>query len=235
MYVYGKNVFKELINNNKRINKVILHDNFDDKEMFLEIKNRNIKIEYVSKKEIDKLVLGNHQGIIADIDDYQYRELNELLNSINKEYPLILILDHIQDPHNFGAIIRSAESVVVDGIIIPKDRGTEVNSTVMKTSAGALEYVPISMVTNLVGAINELKNRGYWIVGADMNGKNYSEIDYQMPIGLVIGSEGNGLSRLVKEKCDHIISIPMRGKINSLNASVATGIILYEIIKKRLK
>jgi len=233
MYVYGKNAVKELLNNNKKINKAIIYDNFNDKDIIYGLKNKNIKMQFMSKKELDKLELGNHQGIIIDVDNYQYYELDELLNSINGKYPFILIMDHIQDPHNLGAIIRTAESALVDGIIIPKDRGADVNSTVMKTSAGALDYMKVCKVTNLNNTIKDLKGKGYWIIGADMNGQNYRAVNYDVPIALVIGSEGSGISRLVKESCDYIVSIPMRGKINSLNASVAAGIIIYEIVAKR--
>ncbi len=235
MYVYGKNAVKELLNNNKKINKGYIYDDFSDKDIVSRLKNNNINLKYISKRELNNIVSGNHQGIIVEIDDYQYISLDDMLNGIDKEFPLLLIMDHIQDPHNLGAIIRTAESAGVDGIIIPKDRGVEINATVMKTSVGALDYLPVCKVVNLNNTIKQLKEKGYWIIGADMNGEDYTKIDYNMPIGLVIGSEGEGLTHLVKESCDYIISIPMKGKINSLNASVAAGILIYEIIKNRTK
>ncbi len=143
------------------------------------------------------------------------------------------MLDHLEDPHNLGAIVRTVEAAGIDGIIIPKDRSVEINSTVMSVSTGALENVDIIKVTNLTKTIEELKNKGYWIIGSDMEGLDYMEIDYDIPICLIIGNEGKGMSRLVKESCDHIVSIPMKGEINSLNASVATGILIYGILNKR--
>jgi 23S rRNA (guanosine2251-2'-O)-methyltransferase len=233
MFVYGKNSVKELLNSEKKINKAIIYNNFNDNDIILFLKKNNIHIEYKDKKELDNIVSGNHQGIIVDVEDYKYYELDAMLNKINKEKPLLLIMDHIQDPHNLGAIIRTAEAAGVDGIIITKDRCVEVNSTVIRTSVGAADYVPICMVTNLNNAINKLKDNGYWIIGADMDGINYRQQDYNMPIALVIGSEGKGISELIKKSCDFIVSIPMKGKINSLNASVAAGIIIYGIIDNR--
>ena len=166
----------------------------------------------------------HNQGIIIEIDDYKYATLN----AINDD-SLVVMLDHLEDPHNFGAIIRTCEARGVKNIIIPKDRGVTVNETVMKTSAGALNHVNIIMVTNLVQTINELKNQGYFAYGAEANGVDYRHVDYADKVLLVIGSEGNGLSRLVVNNCDEIISIPMNGVVNSLNASVAASILLYGI------
>ncbi|MBS7021390.1 MAG: 23S rRNA (guanosine(2251)-2'-O)-methyltransferase RlmB, partial [Firmicutes bacterium] len=162
--------------------------------------------------------------------DYEYAQVDELLE---KDNPLLVILDHIEDPHNLGAIVRTCEAAGVDGIIIPKNRSVEVTSTVMRTSVGALDYVKIARVTNLRDTMEYLKKKGFWIVGTDMNGTDYQEIDYRGKMALVIGSEGFGMARLVKEHCDFIASIPMNGKVNSLNASVAAGIIIYEAISKR--
>ena len=169
---------------------------------------------------------GNHQGIIIDIDDYEYFSLDE----IEKEN-VIIMLDHLEDPHNFGAIIRTIEAAGFKSIIIPKDRSVEVNPTVMKVSAGTLEKVKIARVNNLVNTINELKKKGYWIIGTDMDGTDYKEIDYKGKVAIVIGNEGKGMSRLVKENCDFIASIPMKGQVNSLNASVAAALIIYEVIR----
>lgn len=231
MIIYGKNVAKETINNNKVINKAILSKDFNDKHILSLLENRNIKIEYISKNEMDKMVKENHQGIILSVPDYSYVEIDEILDT---EKPFIVILDHIEDPHNFGAIIRTCEAAGVDGIIIPKDRSVSVNSTVMKTSAGALNNVKVCKVTNLNRTIDYLKDKGVWIVGTDVTDSvSYCNIDYDIPIALVIGSEGFGISKLVREKCDYVVNIPMKGKINSLNASVAAGILIYKIFEKR--
>lgn len=231
MIIYGKNVAKETLDNNKEINKVIMSKDFNDKYIINKLQNRNIKIEYVNKYELDKITKENHQGIILYVKDYQYVELDEILD---KEKPFVVILDHLEDPHNFGAIIRTCEAAGVDGIIIPKDRSVSVNSTVMKTSAGALNNVKICTVTNLNRTIDILKEKGLWIVGTDMTDSvSYTELDYNIPIALIIGNEGFGISRLVREKCDYVVNIPMKGKINSLNASVASGILIYKIIEKR--
>lgn len=233
MYVYGKNTVRELLNSNKKIKKAIISNNFSDKDIVLTLQNENIDIKYSDKKEMDRLVKAKHQGIIVDIDDFKYSDLNDVLDSINKDWPFLLILDHLQDPHNFGAIIRTAESAGIDGIIIPKDRSVDVTATVMKTSAGSIEYIPICKVTNLSNTIHKLKDKGYWIIGADMEGLDYQRQDYKMPIALIIGSEGQGISKLIKEMCDYIVTIPMKGHINSLNASVAAGVIIYKVISSR--
>ena len=231
MYIFGKNVAKETLENNKKVLKAIVSKDFSDKNIIGMLNERHINIEYVSKFDIDKIVSGNHQGIVLSVPDYKYCELDELLVS---EKPFIVILDHLEDPHNFGAIIRTCEAAGVDGIIIPKDRSVSVNSTVMKTSAGALNNMKICMVTNLNRCIDELKDKGIWIVGTDMTDSvSYDSIDYDMPVAIIIGSEGFGISRLVREKCDFVVNIPMKGKVNSLNASVAAGILIYKIFEKR--
>ena len=233
MIVYGKNVVKEIINNNQKIEKVYISYDFSDQNLISALQKKQIRINYLTKKELDKLVNGLHQGIIVSIPDYQYYSLEDLIIGNND---IIVALDHLEDPHNLGAIIRTCEAAGVSGIIIPKDRSVDVNSTVMKTSAGALDNMKIAMVTNLNKAINKLKEKGFWVVGTEMNAKtSYMDIDYKAPICLVIGNEGSGMSRLVKETCDYIVSIPMEGKINSLNASVATGIMIYGILEKRRK
>ncbi len=235
MIVYGKNVVKELLDNNRKIEKAYVYEDFNDKNLILAMQKRNIKMEYLSKREMDKLVSGSHQGIIVSIPDYQYCKLEDLTKENNND-SFVVLLDHLEDPHNLGAIIRTCEAAGVDGIIIPKNRSVGVNSTVMKVSAGSLDNIKVCEVTNLSNAIRELKNRGYWIVGTDMDGERvYNELDYNVPVCLVIGNEGFGLSRLVKDACDYIVSIPMYGKINSLNASVAAGIMIYEVLEKRGK
>ena len=233
MYIYGKNVIYEKLLNNSKINKLYLSKKFNDKKILDLLKDKDIDIAYLDNFKLDKMVNGLHQGIIAQVDDYKTYDLKEITNSINKEYPLVVMLDHIEDPHNFGAIIRTSEALGIDAIIIPEDRSVGINSTVIKTSVGAIENIKIIKVTNLVNTIKYLKDRGYWIIGTDMSSTRISDIDYKMPICLVIGNEGKGISRIVRENCDYIASIPMTGKVNSLNASVAAGIIIYEIINKR--
>ena len=231
MYIYGKNVVKEALLNNKKINKAYICKDFSDKNIISDLQKRNICIDYVTKFELDKLENGNHQGIILSVPEFNYSKLEELLVS---DKPFLVILDHLEDPHNFGAIIRTCEAAGVDGIIIPKDRSVSVNSTVMKTSAGALNNMKICMVTNLNSTIKELKKNGIWIIGTDMvNSVSYTKIDYDIPLALVISSEGFGISRLVRESCDYVVNIPMVGKVNSLNASVAAGVLIYKIFEKR--
>lgn len=233
MYVFGKNVAKELLKTNNEITLAYLVEGFDDAEIINGLKARKVKVNYLPKKDMDSLEKGNHQGVIIKIGDYKYVSEEQMLNNLPVK-PLIVILDHLEDPHNFGAIIRTCEAAGADYIIIPKDRSVSVNKTVMKTSAGAVNNVKIVMVTNLNTTINKLKKLGVWIVGTDMdNSVNYDEIDYNGPIGLIIGSEGFGMSKLVKQNCDFIAHIPMNGKVNSLNASVAAGIMIYEVIRQR--
>ena len=228
MYVYGKNVTKEILDRPKTIKKAYIYENFKDDYILNMLKNKNIPCKFLSKKDLDKMEDGNHQGIILDIDDYNYASLDKILKS-----DLIVILDHLEDPHNFGAIIRTCEAASIKSIIIPKDRSVRVNGTVMKTSVGTLENVDICMVTNLVNTIKELKDNGFWIIGTDMEGTNYKDIDYKGKIAIVIGNEGHGLSRLTKDNCDFIAKIPMYGKVNSLNASVAAALVIYEAVMNR--
>ena len=234
MYVYGKNVAKELINNKRNIISAYLSKNMMGSEIEKDLKNINTKITYLDKYEMDKIESGNHQGVILQIPDFKYLNINDMINNM-PENPFIVILDHLEDPHNFGAIIRTCEASGVDYILIPKNRSVRVNSTVMKTSVGALDNVKIVEVTNINATIKTLKKLGIWIVGTDMeNSISYNKIDYTVPIALIIGSEGFGISNLVSKNCDFIASIPMYGKINSLNASVAAGIMIYEVVRQRL-
>lgn len=233
MYVYGKNVLKEYLGNNQKINNVYLTEGFKDKDILNLIEKNNLNYSYLPKNKIDRLVNGNHQGIILDIDDFKYSSLEEVLSNIKNEYPLLVMLDHLEDPHNLGAIIRTSEALGVDGIIIPNKRSISVNGTVIKTSAGAISNIPIIEVSNLVNTMNVLKKKGFWFVGTDMDGEDYSTLDYKMPLCLVIGSEGNGMSNLVRKTCDYIVSIPMKGKVNSLNASVASAIVISNVILNR--
>ena len=230
MYVFGRNVANEVIKDAKKIKKAYITRNFDDKDIITTLNRNNIYIKYMEKRDLDKFIDGNHQGIILEIDDYEYSDVDELIKENNK----IVMLDHLEDPHNLGAIIRTCEAAGITGIIIPKDRSVCVNSTVMKVSAGALELVKISQVTNLCQTINYLKKQGYWIVGTDMQGTNYTDIDYNGKIVIIIGNEGKGMSDIVKKNCDFIAEIPMKGSINSLNASVAAGIIIFEAIKEKI-
>ena len=235
MYIYGKNVAKEKLQSNDKINKAYVSKRFKDNEILDQLFKRNIRVNFVDNKVLDSKVDGLHQGIILDIDEFKTYELNEFLDNLktNNNYHTLVMLDHLEDPHNFGAIIRTSEALGVEGIIIPNDRSVSITSTVVKTSAGAIENIKIIKVPNLTATISKLKEKNYWIVGTDMKGQNYREIDYNMNACLVIGNEGKGMSKIVRDNCDFIASIPMTGKINSLNASVSCGIILSQIVSGR--
>ena len=222
MLIYGKNVTNEYLKTGKKINKTYLLDNYEENSNFP-------NIERVNKIQMDKLVKANTQGIVLDID-YEYSKLEEITN---KENPLIVILDHLEDPHNLGAIIRTCEAAGVDGIIIPENRSVSVNSTVVHTSAGSIFNMKIVKVVNLRQTITKLKKEGFWFIGTDMEGTDYKKIDYKGKTCIIIGSEGFGMSRIISEECDYKASIKMNGKVNSLNASVAAGIIIYEAIYQR--
>lgn len=215
MLVYGRNVLKEL--DKKKIRKIYV----SSKELIPYLKEENLKFDLVPKQRLDKLTSGNHQGIVIDIYDYEYYTMDDI------DSDFVVILDHLEDPHNFGAIIRTCECAGIKNIIIPKDRSVTVNETVVKVSVGAIEHVKIIMVSNLVNAINKLKEMGYFVYAADMGGENYQTITYPRKKALVIGNEGKGISRLVEENSDFIVSIPMKGSINSLNASTSAGILIY--------
>ena len=225
MYITGKNAIREYLKNNTKIYKAYVNKNMKD-ELISELKNKNISIEYIDKFKLDK-ISKNNQGIIIKADDYKYKDISDIDDDI------VVILDHLEDPHNLGAIIRTCEVAGIRNIIIPKDRSVSVNETVMKTSAGALNHINLIMVTNLTETMKKLKKDGFWFVGMDMSGDNYKKIDYTGKIGLVVGSEGFGMSKLVEQNCDFIATIPMRGKVNSLNASVAAGIIIFEAMSQR--
>ena len=225
MEVFGKNVALDYLKKEDKIKKVYLADNFNDEEIKRLINKRGIKPIILKRFEMDRKVNGLHQGIILEVPNYEYADIDEF---IFKDDAFVVILDHIEDPHNFGAIIRTCEAAGVDGIIIPKDRSVDVNATVIKTSVGTTNNVKIAAVTNLVNTINSLKDRGFWIIGTDMEGTDYTKIDYKGKIAIICGNEGSGMSRLVHDNCDFIASIPMYGSVNSLNASVATGIIIFK-------
>ena len=227
MKVFGKNVFNELKDNVKSIKKVYIAKNFNDKEIIKFIQDNKISYSVTDPKNMDGMVEGRHQGIIAVIDDYEYVDYKTMLGD-----NVVVMLDHLEDPHNFGAIIRTCEAAGIKSIIIPKDRSVSVTSTVMKTSAGALEHVNIAMVNNLVNVMDDFKDNGFFVYAADMDGQNYKDVDFANKVLLVIGSEGNGVGRLVKKNCDQILAIPMSGRVNSLNASVAAAILIYGIVNK---
>ena len=233
MLVSGRNNVKEILKNfqkNNGIKRVILQNNFNENDILSLVKRWNLSIKYEEKAKLDALAKNNHQGVILEIGDYNYCSIDELID--NKETCKIIILDHLEDPHNLGAIVRTVEASGIDGIILPINRSVSVNETVMKTSVGTLYDVKICQVTNLNNTIKYLKKKGFWIYGADMDGESCYDIDFSSKSCLIIGNEGNGLARIVKESCDYIVSIPMYGKVNSLNASVAAGILIYEMVKK---
>lgn len=227
--IFGKNAFNEALDSGRVIKAYILNDDYQSI-----LKRKGIPFEIVSRKQLDKMSKsGNHQGILAEVKSFKFSSVEEM---IKKENGLIVILDGLKDPHNLGAIIRTCEGAGVDGLIYKKHNAVSVNETVTKVACGALEYVKIAEVTNLVNTIKDLKKKGYWVVGSDGSAdKWYTDIDYRMNTVLVVGSEGEGMSRLVKQECDFMIKLPMNGKINSLNASVAAGILIYNIINKREK
>ena len=226
MLVYGRNVALEVLKRNIIINRVYMQENFDF-EYENEFMKYNVKV--LKKHEMDRKFSGLHQGIALDIEDYKYVNIN----NFKFDNSLVVMLDHIEDPHNFGAIIRTCEAAGVDLIIIPENRSVEVNSTVIKTSVGTVFNMKIAKVKNLVNTINYLKKNGFWIVGTDMEGIDYDKIDYKGNTCIICRNEGNGMSRLVTDNCDFIATIKMLGEVNSLNASVATGIVLFEAVKNR--
>lgn len=230
--IVGKNAVREILSSGEP-EKVYLQSS--NKELLDIAKRKGVKVEIVNKEKLDSLTKENHQGAVALAPDFKYYQINELVSDENTS--LIVILDGLKDPHNLGAILRTCEATNVDGVIIPKNRSVRLSDTVSKTSTGAMELVKVSEVTNLSQTIDYLKKNGYWIVGAEHEDKstNYWDLDYNMKIALVIGSEGEGISRLVKENCDFLVDIPMMGKINSLNASVSTALIIYEIRRKQRK
>ena len=231
MYIYGKNVAREKLNTNDKISKAYISNNFKEQDIIDKLKEKKVNIHFVDNKVLNNKVEGLHQGIILEIDDVKTYTLDEFLETVkNINNSKIVMLDHLEDPHNFGAIIRTCEALGINGIIIPNDRSVNINSTVVKTSVGAIEYMKIVKVPNLQVAIKKLKDNNYWIIGTDMEGTDYREIDYNMNTCLIIGNEGKGLSNVVRNNCDFIASIPMKGKINSLNASVSCGIILSRMV-----
>ena len=229
MLVYGKNVVNEILDNNT-IYKVFLDNNFNDENILNKINKKNLKKFHIDKNKLDRMCNNSvNQGVALDIEEYNYLDIKTIEEDKNSNF--IVILDSLEDPHNFGAIIRTCECAGVNYIIIPKNRSVSVNSTVYKTASGALSHMKIVEVVNLSNTIRKLKDLGYWVYAADMDGKDYRSINFSGKTCLVIGSEGHGIKMGVKGSCDEIVSLPMKGKINSLNASVAAGILIYEIMK----
>ncbi len=230
MLVYGRNVVNEILDNNTKVFKVFLDNNFDDKNILNKIEKKNLKKFHIDKNKLDKMCKNStNQGIALDIEEYKYLSIDDIVKDEKANF--VVMLDSLEDPHNFGAIIRTCECAGVNYIIIPKNRSVSVNSTVYKTASGALTHMKIVEVVNLSNTIRKLQDLNYWVYGADMEGKDFRSIDYSGKTCLVIGSEGHGLKQIVSSSCDEIISIPMKGKTESLNASVSAGILIYEIMK----
>lgn len=234
--IYGKNTVLEALKGNKDVYELYLLKSVLNDEIIGLCKKRKIKYIIYNKQQLNSLV-GNvvHQGIVAKIKQYHYTPLNEILSSIPKDkQPLLLMLDGLEDPHNLGAILRTCDAIGVDGVIIGKNRSVGLTPTVAKVSTGAIDYVKVAAVTNLSRTLDDLKKQGFWIVGCDLNEpQDYRSIDYNIPLVIVIGSEGFGISRLVKKQCDYHVVLPMNGHVTSLNASVATAVILYEVYNSR--
>lgn len=237
--IEGKNAIFECRRANRGIKKLYVLSGIKDEKvnaLIDELKKTGTIIKFVDRDELDSMALTkSHQGIIAEVEDYKYVEVSEIIDyaKSKNEEPFVVLLDEIEDPHNFGAIIRSAECVGAHGVIIKNRNQAMVTATVVSSSAGATEFMKIARVTNISKTIEELKKQGMWFACADMDGTEMSKTNLKGSIGLVVGSEGNGVSRLVKEKCDFVVKIPMKGHIDSLNVSVATGILLYEINRQR--
>ncbi len=239
--IEGRNAVIEAFRAGKPIDKIFILDGCQDGPVSTikrEAKKKDVMIKYVTKERLDQISeTGKHQGVIAYAAAYEYAELEDIFDKAKAkgEDPFIMILDNIEDPHNLGAIIRTANLAGAHGVIIPKNRAVGLTATVARTSAGALNFTPVVKVTNISKTIQELKDRGLWFVFADMGGTEMYKLNLKGPIGLVIGNEGDGVSRLVRENCDMIASIPMKGDIDSLNASVAAGVLAYEIVRQRLQ
>ena len=241
LVIEGRNAVLEAFRSGKPVDKLFVLDGCQDgpvRTIVREAKKHDTIIQFVEKERLSQLSeTGKHQGVVAFAAAYEYAEVEDMLELARQkgEDPFLILLDNIEDPHNLGAIIRTANLAGAHGVIIPKRRAVGLTATVAKTSAGALNYTPVAKVTNLVKTMEELKERGVWFVCADMGGESMYRLNLKGPIGLVIGSEGEGVGRLVKETCDFVAGIPMRGDIDSLNASVAAGVLAYEIVRQRLE
>ncbi|NLK17696.1 MAG: 23S rRNA (guanosine(2251)-2'-O)-methyltransferase RlmB [Clostridiales bacterium] len=240
MKTEGKNAVLELIKSGRQVDKVLIQQGAEKgggAKLFELIRQSGVKYQFAPKERLDReSAADRHQGFIAYTADYRYAELEELIafSKYEGKPPLVVVLDGIEDPHNLGSIIRACECGGVHGIIIPKDRSAQVNETAIKVSAGAAHHIKVARVTNLASCIKALKENGFWVFGSDSEGESMYRADFSGAVALVIGSEGGGMRRLTRELCDKVVSIPMYGKVNSLNASVACGIIVYEINRKRL-
>ena len=238
-YIIGKIPVLEALKSNRDIHKIWIGEGSQKSSMqpiIQAAKDRNLIIQFVPRKKLDGMVAGNHQGVIAQVAAYKYYDLEELFRRAaeKNEAPFFLILDEIEDPHNLGSVMRTADACGVHGIIIPKRRSAGLTATVAKASTGAIEHVPVVRVTNIARTMDELKEKGIWIAGTDAGGEmDYRELDGTLPIALVIGSEGKGIGRLNKEKCDFLVRLPMKGHVTSLNASVAAALLMYEVYRKR--
>jgi len=238
-WVIGKNAVQESLRSGRAINKIMISEHLQRKasqNIYQVAKEKGIQVQQVPRKKLDQLVEGNHQGVIASVAAYTYSEMEDIFAKADErgEAPFILILDEIEDPHNLGSILRTADAAGVHGIVIPKRRSVGLTTTVAKTSTGAIEYIPVVRVTNLSRTIEELKEQHVWVVGTDAKGEeDYRQLQGDMPLALVIGSEGKGISRLVKEKCDWTVNLPMAGHVTSLNASVSASLLMYEVFRKR--
>lgn len=239
--VAGRNAVMEALKGSRSVNKLMIANGSTEgsiKEIIAVAKEKGVNIQYCDRSKLDSIARGiRHQGVLAQVAPVQYAELEDILQVAKdrNEPPFIVLLDELEDPHNLGAILRTADAVGVHGVLIPKHRSCPLSATVAKTSAGAVEHVPVARVGNLVQTIKKLKQEGLWVAAADMDGKDYYDTDLTGPLLLIIGSEGQGVGRLVKEQCDFVVRIPMVGKINSLNASVAGSILMYEAMKQRRK
>lgn len=237
--IEGRNAVIEALRSGKTIDKIFILDGCQDGPMMTikrEAKKQNVMMKFVTKERLDQMSeTGRHQGVIAVAAAYEYAEVEDMLQAAREkgEAPFLFLLDNIEDPHNLGAIIRTANLAGAHGVIIPKNRAVGLTATVARCSAGALNYTPVAKVTNLTKTIEDLKKEGMWFVCADMGGTVMYDLDLKGPIGLVIGNEGEGVGRLVRESCDMVASIPMKGQIDSLNASVAAGVLAYEIVRQR--
>ncbi|KAF1273866.1 23S rRNA (guanosine(2251)-2'-O)-methyltransferase RlmB [Bacillus amyloliquefaciens] len=238
-YVIGKNAVIETLKSDRKLYKLWMAENTvkGQAQQVMELaKKRGVTIQFVPRKKLDQMVEGQHQGVVAQVAAYEYAQLDELYKRAEErnEQPFFLILDELEDPHNLGSIMRTADAVGAHGIVIPKRRAVGLTSTVAKASTGAIEHIPVVKVTNLARTLDEMKERGIWVVGTDASAReDYRSMDGKMPLALVIGSEGRGMGRLAKEKCDFLIKLPMAGKVTSLNASVAAGLLMYEVYRKR--
>lgn len=239
--VAGRNAVMEALKGSRSVNKLMIANGSTEgsiKEIIAVAKEKGVNIQYWDRSKLDSIARGiRHQGVLAQVAPVQYAELEDILQVAKdrNEPPFIVLLDELEDPHNLGAILRTADAAGVHGVLIPKHRSCPLSATVAKTSAGAVEHVPVARVGNLVQTIKKLKQEGLWVAAADMDGKDYYDTDLTGPMLLIIGSEGQGVGRLVKEQCDFVVRIPMVGKINSLNASVAGSILMYEAMKQRRK